>query len=423
MMVPKKSALMAGAALLVAGSAFAQSMDHKQHRARADKNFTKASIDLQTGVITRGPKVQQKAGGGFSTVVSLNNLDFAGFVGVDSGPNGFLGPITWISNFDKSAAKAGGQSQFLQNFTFAYCSAVADVNSGGTGAAMTIDFYEGYTPGTAANSNGPSGTMVDSVALTGLPGATGTTGFLGLGFSNCRVVILSVGLGTTPTVLADTAIGYSHTFGDLGSDGTLGGTAIFMGCVQSCSGSGPDGIGGIDNIDAFAPQFPNTYGFSFAFSTVSFPQNRTSVAVSFIEQTPISTAATVIPGMGINNHPITVVSPPILGGSYGTSVDCTGFTPGKFASFRIGFFPGTPFVLGGTKGELLVNIVPGGGLDFLVPDHMGGVAARFAPPVPVDLSFYGFAIEEQAFCGGTWTLGGTPNTNLTTAIGLCAGSF
>jgi hypothetical protein len=340
-----------------------------------------------------------------------------------------LGPLEWVSNADKGAPqvfptsrKVGGQSKFVQSFVFAYCSTVQDILSGGTGAALTVNFYEGYTPG-VSNSVGPTGTLVGGFGLSGLPGATGNTGFLGLGFTNCRVVLIRINLGTPPMCLNDTNFGYGFQFDDLDSGGILGGTAVFLGCVQSCSGPGPDSIGQTDNIDVFDNGTGFGYLASFAFSTAgASPANRSGVAIRLEEQTAISTAATISNGSGVNTvgHDVTVVSPPILGGSYGTSIDCSAFTPGFFASFAIGFIPaGSTPILGGTKGQVLVTLIPGTNLSFIVADHGGGVAARPAPPVPKDLNFYGFNIFEQGFCGGS--SGGTV-TNLTTLITLCAGS-
>jgi predicted outer membrane protein len=78
MMVPKKSLVLSGAALLALCAAPAAQQsgakgDGPMYR-RATKPMQTVSIDMETGTITRGPKVQDKA---LSTCSSLFNNDFS----------------------------------------------------------------------------------------------------------------------------------------------------------------------------------------------------------------------------------------------------------------------------------------------------------------------------------------------------------
>ena len=133
-----KKSLFAGAALLCLGTAANAQQDGPMFR-RVTKPLQNASLDLQTGTITRGPAVGNKGLPNFNTCSSMNNLDHSGFVGVDSGPGTANGPCEWIN----AAIKSTGKSSFMTLFTFAYCSASTDPNSGGTGGKARIGFRVG----------------------------------------------------------------------------------------------------------------------------------------------------------------------------------------------------------------------------------------------------------------------------------------
>ncbi len=416
MMVPKKSLFFAGATLLCMSTAFAQSAQSKKVSRVSNKTMQTASLDLQTGVITRGPSLKQKAAGPTATATSVNNIDFAGFIGVDSGLGSGNGPCEWFSSVQKGTGNTGGQSTYMTSYIFAYCSAAKDVASGGNGATGTMNFWDGFVNGTGLTA-GSMGTNIVSVTVTGLPANTGLTSFLTTGFANCvaGAFIIGLGGGTVPIVVPDSNIAVSFRFDDLGSDGTLAATATFLSCVASCSGFGIDGQGMVDLIDNYCG---GTFLTSFSFLTAGFGQSFSSVSFDIRELCAIDASNSVMAsnGLGINTQVMAVPDAPDLGGTFSLSADCTGF-PSALAFIRIAFAPGPAVVLGGTKGELLVNLTPGVGIDAALP-HGGGVATLPLGSLPLDLSFFGFVVRSQGFCGngpgGSNPAGLTNFTNLIT---------
>lgn len=251
MMVPKKSLILAGAALALFGaSASAQSQASGKVFSRYNKPLKSVSLDLATGAITRGPAVNNRAA---TTTVDFNNNDLGGFVGVDTG-NGFC---EWFDAAVKGFA--GNASDLMNNFVFAYCSAMLTPGSGGPGGSVKLGFYEGYTWGGGAPT-----TTVAAFTLSGLPGNTGSSSFFG-GF---RCFFINVTF-TQMVSFADGPIGYSWKFLDVGTTGSLAGTWPFLSCVVSCSGSllQVDAQGMTDVIDEYCPV--GTLRATFFFGTAS----------------------------------------------------------------------------------------------------------------------------------------------------------
>jgi hypothetical protein len=258
MMVPKKSLILAGAALAMLGaSSSAQSTATGKAFTRMNKPLKSASLDLATGTITRG-SVSNNRGG--STIADFQNLDFNGFVGVDTGG----GACKWTTAGLKGSGsnQSTNASDLMNNIVFAYCFAAKDVNSGGPGGSVSLGFYEGYTL-----FGGAPTTAVAVFSLTGLPGNTASSSFLGgagcflltVNFANL-IPFRDSGLGSHQ------GIGYSWTFDDLGTDGVWAATYPFFACMTSCSGvvGGIDGQGQTDALDQYCPPgaaVPNTFTF------------------------------------------------------------------------------------------------------------------------------------------------------------------
>jgi len=264
MMVPKKSLILAGAALALLGaSSSAQSQSGKVF-ARYNKPLRSVALDLETGTLTRGPAVHDKE---FATCIAFDNIDLGGFVGVDTG-NKFC---EWYDAgvMDNAACPAGGNTNLITSIVFAYCSATQDVGSGGVGGSARLGFYEGYTVGGGA----PVTTCV-VFTLTGLPGNTADSSFFG-GF-RCYFILVTF----TPLInCAKGPIGYSWHFMDLGRDGVLASTFPFLSCVQSCSGTGPDGKGMVDLIDEYCPSGSFPPRATFSFGTTPFGSYFTSMSM------------------------------------------------------------------------------------------------------------------------------------------------
>jgi hypothetical protein len=299
MMVPKKSLILAGAALAVLGaSAGAQSQKTKLFK-RAGGSVKQATLDLGTGTYTRGPSVNQR--GGF-TVADFQNLDAFdgsgfGWLSVDTGG----GSCRWFSNAAKGAAanQSTNASDLMTDLVFFYCSNALDVASGGAGGSVTLGFYEGYTV-----FGGAPTTAAAVVALTGMPANTSQGSFFtaGAGCYGLRVIF--------PTLVAfadNVFMGYGWQYDDTGTDGTLGNTYPFISCVVSCSGMniqngsaggvggnplglGEDGQGMLDVIDQFCTVPVAQATFTFGTVGAPFaPTTRTSVNMQVQEAGDLAT--------------------------------------------------------------------------------------------------------------------------------------
>jgi hypothetical protein len=250
-MFPARTRSFALAALIVIGtSGTAQSQSGKVF-ARYNKPLRSVSLDLDTGTITRGPIVNDRVG---TTTIDFDNNDLGGFVGVDTG-NGFC---EWFDAGVKGFA--GNGSDLMNNFVFAYCSAMLTPGSGGPGGTLKMGFYEGYQL-----FGGTPTTAVAVFTLSGLPGNSASSSFFG-GFA---CYFINVSFGGALVGFADGPIGYSWGFLDVGTDGTLAGTWPFLSCVVSCSGAigQVDGQGMTDAIDEYCP--PGTLRSTFTFGTTS----------------------------------------------------------------------------------------------------------------------------------------------------------
>jgi hypothetical protein len=382
MMVPKKSLILAGAALALFGaSTSAQSQSGKVF-ARYNKPLKSATLDLATGTITRGPAVNNRSA---TTTVDFNNNDLGGFVGVDTG-NGFC---EWFDAGVKG--QAGNASNLMNDVVFAYCSAMLAAGSGGPGGSVKMGFYEGYTV-----FGGAPSTAVAVFTLTGLPANSASSSFFG-GF-NCFFIRVFFG---SLVSFADGPIGYSWKFIDVGTDGTLGGTWPFLSCVTSCSGAilQVDGTGMTDLIDEYCP--PGTLRATFTFGTVS--GSFTSMSMDVREVTDF-TATFVDYNSTITANPdILTGSKAIVGGTWTATV--TRFV-GTFTSATLTVRPtriplpngvqGPPPLPIGAGGRILtsgpvLSTLPGAGI---------GAVRSFAANVPASFGLVCIHFAGQATCLG-----------------------
>lgn len=408
MMVPKKSLLFAGAALLFCSTA----VEAQQVR-RITQPVGEATLDATTGTFTRLSSGKAKAAPGFNTVRTFRHTSLSGFVGIDTGG----GACEWL----QIASKSAGATTFVTNLRFAYCSAELDSNSGGTGGATRIGFREGYTQG-AANSLGQTGTETAFFNISGLPANTKKSGFFGGAFC----VFINFGLGTEAFCLPDTDFAYSWEFTDLGTDGVLGATFPFFACVASCSGplafppgSTVDGDGTNDLVDQYCPPTGGVSAtFSFGTSTSGF--NFTSINMEIREAAPIaSSQVTFNPTVGTFTNPaiLTTGAGPIMKGTFSFTLDCTASTnASKLALGRASFAPPIPPV-NLKYGNLLIALAGGNatGINFFIPHGAGIVPVAF--PVGLDISGFGACFPLQMFCGDD------PFGYLSNGIAAVLGSF
>jgi len=386
MMVPKKSLVFAGAALLCLGSASsAQDKDAPMHR-RVTEPLRPVELNLQTGTITRGPAVQQRGAPGFNTCSTLSNLDHSGFVGVDSGS----AACEWIDSHNNALGdNAQRKSGFLARFAFAYCSSSLATRSGGSGGSARIGFRSGYNKGSANNLGPVSGTEIAAFNLTGLPANTACSSFFG-GF-NCYLI--NVNFGNVPFCMPSGDIGWSWRFQDLGTDGTLAKTFPFISCVQSCTGTGPDASGGmIDFVDQYCPV--GSALSTFSFGTSAGGGYFTSISIDLVEAEAIP-AAVVTSNPGAVNQRTLTGGPAIPGGSWSIAYNCgTAISPPRTRIIRVAFAP--PVNIAYSGGRILVAITAGSGQNF-VGQHAGGGQALNVP-LAKEFTFYGACWQVQVWC-------------------------
>jgi hypothetical protein len=328
MMVPKKSLILAGAALAVLGAtAGAQSEKQKLFK-RAGGSVKQATLDLGTGTYTRGPAANDRGGFTIADFQNLDAFDGSGFgwLSDDTG----AGSCRWTS----SAAKGNGVNQStnasdqMTDVVFFYCSNALDTGSGGAGGSVTLGFFEGYTV-----FGGAPTTAAAVVALTGMPANTAQGSFFsaGAGCYGLRVIF--------PTMVAfadGVFMGYSWTYDDVGTDGVLGNTYPFISCIVSCSGLniatkgtaggvgnpgglglGEDGQAGLDVFDQLCTAPPVSATFTFGTTAPPFaPTTRVSLNMQVQEAgdllaTSVNYNASVSP-----NSDLLTATKPILGSAW-----------------------------------------------------------------------------------------------------------
>jgi hypothetical protein len=327
MMVPKKSLMLAGAALALFGAATnAQSQSGKVF-ARYNKPLKSVTLDLDTGTITRGPQVTNRKG---TTVQDFDNNDLGGFVGVDTG-NGFC---RWLDPAVKGtgAGQTAGvvnNSDLMNNIIFAYCSAKLTPGSGGPGGTIAMQFYEGYTL-----FGGAPTTAVASFTLSGLPGNSASSSFFG-GFNCFFLQVIFAQL----LCFADGPIGYGVVFLDNGTGtinplgAVLAGTWPFLSCTVSCSAAilQVDLQGMTDAVDEYCPQSVLRATFTFGTTTASF----TSISMAIGEVT--DQTATIASQPGIPAAPDVLTSTKAVSGAVWTATVTSGFARAKAGSWTLFF--------------------------------------------------------------------------------------
>jgi hypothetical protein len=402
MMVPKKSLILAGAALALFGaSSSAQSQSGKVF-ARYNKPLKSVSLDLATGTITRGPAVNDRSA---TTTVDFNNNDLGGFVGVDTG-NGFC---EWFDAGVKGFA--GNNSDLMNNFVFAYCSAMLAPGSGGPGGSVNLGFYEGYTITGASPT-----TTVALFTLNGLPGNTASSSFFG-GFQ-CYFINVTFG---SLVAFADGPIGYSWGFLDTGTDGVLAGTWPFLSCVVSCSGAigQVDGQGMTDAIDEYCP--PGTLRATFTFGTTS--GSFTSMSMDIREVTDFPATRVLYNSTTTPNPDILTSNRAIIGGNWSGTITRPAVPTSNITGATVSVRPTRIPLPGGVQGPSPLPIGAGGKilitgplLSTLGTIGVGPKTRTFTAAVPAD-----FGLVCVHFAAQGTTIGG--GVRVTSAVEGTTGTF
>jgi hypothetical protein len=428
MMVPKRSLLVASAALLCLGTVASAQGKHTQKIRRVTKPLIQADLDLSTGKYTIGSQVNKKGAAIFNTSRSLTNLDFSGFVGIDSVQ------CEWFDVANKGQSKTGGQSGIMTSFLFAYCSSALSTSSGGVGGSATVSFIEGYTTPALGTPRPtfPSRTAVFN--LSGLPANTASSSFMG-GFNCFFIRIRTATVVNSPQssfdggqCLADGVLGWGWDFRDLSIALPLSHTFPFLACVTSCSGVGPDGQTMTDGVDQYCGTFPSNPPFGlFATFTFGTTTTFTSTSMEIREANALPSGSTIYnpPGpMGVNPT-ILVATQPKLQSPWKTTINCSAAGVDKPAVFVIEFLPGNvpPSIIpGGISGNVLVAIAPTSVRRAFINGAHGMGLASFPPagpgiPLPCDLQFLNVCYQVQAFCGDA------PKGFLSNGVNQTVGSF
>ena len=377
---------------------------------RYKQPLTTVTLDLETGALVRGPQIQQQS---VTTVSDFANLDLAGFVGVDTG-GGFC---EWMDSGIKGSGvcSPANPSDLISNFTFAYCSAAASVNSGGPGGSMTWSFFPSHTTG--ANHPATS-SAIGIFNLTGLPAHTGT----GSLFASISCFYVDISFGNTPLPFPDGRFGYSWTF-----QGSIPGTALaptfpFLSCVMSCSGSGPSSCLGIDDyLDQYCPAGVSGAPplSSFSFGTTAFGGYFTSIAID-LRELCLDASLSTYDGVGLNTDVLQTTSA-IIGQDWTATVTPR---PGRTASppsfgvalvlIRDGGLPGVsiildlaPILVGFGSAPLSELLTSGTLLGSALLSHDGTTTTVPATiPIPLNTSFLSMPWFAQSIVFGDVTTDG-----------------
>ena len=376
-----KPLFFAGAALAMLGSsASAQSHSGKVF-ARYNKPLKSASLDLATGTVTRGPALNNRAG---TTVADFTNIDLGGFIGVDTGG----GACEWIDAGTKGVIP--NASDLMNNVVFAYCSTVADQNSGGPGGSVLLGFFEGY------NTGGPAPTTAVALFnLTGLPGHTANSSFIALvlGSGNASCFFLNL-IFANCISFADGDIGYSWGFTDLGTTSVLAATFPFLSCVQSCSGTGPDSQGMVDLIDQYCP--PGGAVNTFSFGTTPNGSYFTSISMDVREVADAEAVATTWNSQNINQDLLSATAI-VIGTNWQVNIAIAGHSHG--ASGPTNVKVRTNCINGPNLNSPTghpIEILTNGTLALTLADAHNGTITSYNPfAVPCDITLVGLPWAAQ----------------------------
>jgi len=391
--------------LLVLGAAASAQTARGKIYGRYNKPLEPINLDLRTGTITRGPRVNQRAA---STTSEFPNLDLGGFTGIDTGG----GTCEWFDAGSKGIA--GNRSDLMNNVVFAYCSAMLTPASGGPGASARLGFYEGYTQGGKT-----PGTSVGVFTLTGLPANSASSSYYG----GWKCFLINVKFANLVS-FADGPIGYSWKIIDVGSDGTLTGTWPKMACAQSYSSSGPDSLGMRDVIDVYCP--PGNLLSSFSFGTTPVGSHFTSMAMDIREATDVAPTLTPFNGENFNQDVLTVTNA-VVGRDWSATVTIPGagaghghgpngvviLRAGKIALNTPAGGPNVASPLGQRMTELLI----GSSFLTITSPHDGSVAHMGPVRIPQRFGLVGRHYAAQA------TVIGGGFGDLSTAVEGVVGSF
>ena len=317
-----------------------------------------ATLDMATGVLTRD--ADDKA---VSLTTVFANTDFSGFYGVSSSAG-----EEWL---DWGSIGTTSGSAIVGSFQFAYgTSALATTI--GPGIFLCANFYAGAT-GWCAESG--LGIVPDAqFCFSGLPGATSST----------YAWIVTVNLvGGYEFELPRGPFGFGMTFFD-----TLTGPLL---CYAGSPAGGFDAEGQEDAFDIYVPDVATGTCGTYWFGGV--PSNFSSwwleIAKADRSGGPLALCSWYC-GSGVNANGFTVVSAPVLGETFTTSVTAASGNIGAFLAAYA-----SPLTVATSWGELLVNVADPAGELLGFPVALGNPAV-ISMNVPINLTLGGLQFFVQA---------------------------
>lgn len=387
MMVPSKT-LLAGLALAAMGTVGTAQSQKGLDKLQVQK-IGHATIDMATGVITRGTSQQKSA----TLANAFTNTDTSGFYGVGSVTVSTSGnPQGWM---DWGMQTADTGSDIVGQFSFGYGTTVTDTTLGGPGVGTVLEFYDGIA-GFCADSGA---TPTASFSFTGLPGSSP-----GVGAGWLITVNLTGGFE-----FCSTGVGNNFGFNFITSDDYNGDGTRDTGPLLCYAGdpfgpnmnpsNDPDSNGQVDVFDVWDlnPTTSNCLG-SFFFGGVPFNFSSWYLTFDTADASTGTSASTTFRNGGSNPANYAVTSDAVLGGTFAGS-DTSAI--GGLGVILVGY--ASPLSFPTSFGQLLVNIADPGGELLGGPTffYAGGVA-NFALPVPKNLNLCGLTVSTQAveFGGG-----------------------
>lgn len=215
----------------------------------------------------------------------------------------------------------------VRSFRIGYRTMALDPGAGGSGAALTVAFYEG------TGGNGVLGVQVARYVLTGMP-ASSVAGVP----TNHSV---DIDLGDFPFCIADGQIGFGFTSDD--------------GITQPLMTAAPNSILGTQNLlDQYSPgpAQPGSFIQSFDLGPTS---PFASLYLRLVEDSgTIKASSTIVNGSGVNPVIFSEIAPAILGENWLTKIDLLGFPAANFTALVVSISP--PLMIGSNFGELLVDL-------------------------------------------------------------------
>lgn len=407
-MVLEKRLIIVGLTLILGANAGAQTVHRKSSALymRAPSVPRQISLDLATGVYTRGPSTHDRGG---TTVADFINDDLIGpgggpgWIGTDTGG----GACSWFCMAAKGTGlhQSSNASDLMSSILFYYCSSALDTRSGGLGGSITLGFYEGYTV-----FGGAPTTTAAVVALTGMPASSAAGPFS----AGCYGLI--VNFNPLLPFSDGSFIGYSWNFTDAGVGG-FGATNPFLACVVSCqglsiftnptfggagtaTGLGEDGQGMVDIIDQLCAVGPSAGSVnSFSFGTGVGFGTHTSIAMTITEAADLATTNVSYNAVTTPNADTLTGTNAALGTRWTLTLTRAVPSVAGLMTVNVRRNKGGPNGLNPTP-PVTGRVLIAGPFLASLPGAHNGISGEVGQDIPLDIAFCGVHFAAQARVSG-----------------------